>query len=121
MKNMSLKDLKKLVFIIGFVIVIPFLVAKGFAVFKEGPSNVEYRKAYFYTAAVCGMLCTVLGLALRVNFIGAGFILGGLITVLTGLMFSWSDLSGVTQFAVLIGLFLLLLVGSYYVIVRSKK
>ena len=121
MKAFSLDDLKKLVFMIGFAFIIPFLVIKGFSTFYDNATLAEYRRACFYAVGTIGLLFTIMGIALQVNFIGAGFILGGLITLLTGMLYSWADFSSLVQFILLIGLFLLLLGGSYFVTIKSKK
>ena len=121
MKNMSLNDLKKVVLMLGFAVILPFLVSIGFESIKGGPQNTDYQKAYFYTTTVCGIIFACIGIFLHINFIGAGPILGGLITMIFGIMHTWNVFSRTISFLILLGVFLLLLAGSYYVIVRSRK
>lgn len=121
MNSFSLDDLKKLVFMIGFAFIIPFAVIKGFSTFYDNPVLAEYRRACFYVAGICGLFFTIMGIVLPINFIGAGFIVGGLLTLMIGMFYAWTDLSNVMQFIMVFGIFLLLLGGSYYVIAKPKK
>lgn len=121
MNSFSLDDLKKVVFMVGFAFIIPFVVIKGFSTFYDNAVLAEYRRACFYVAGLCGLFFTIMGIVLNSNFIGAGFIMGGLLTLVIGMFYAWTDFSNVMQFIMVLSIFLLLLGGSWYVMQRPVK
>jgi hypothetical protein len=122
MIDISLEYVKKIAFMVCIAVIYPFLVSKGFELVKQADKRDEiHRKHYFYTTALAGVCAIIVGSVLKVNFVGAGLILGGLFSIVSGLVYSWGDLPNLFYFLFLLLFFVAVLFGSYRLLVHTKK
>lgn len=71
-----------------------------------------FNRHLFYGAVPAGILAIAAGLLIPIPGIGAGFMFGGLLTLLYGFFINWSDLSVKIRFAsLLFGLILFIVIG----------
>jgi uncharacterized membrane protein YkgB len=133
---------KKTAIALGIAILLPFLVSIGFDIFYPRPpwlqhqenlsseeneknqkewrtKNDKYEQAYFYTSIIIGSMALALGTFLKLGFLGSGFIVGGVITTLSGLIFYWHRVNRIAQFLALLLIFIML-IGAAYLVGRTK-
>ncbi len=141
--NFSFILFKKTALSIALGILFPFLVYKGFnlaypypsqsslhaeknaekkeAMQKEWQENIKhYYRYYFYVALLFGTAAIILGFVVKLGFLGAGLIIGGIATLLSSLMY-WHYLNQISQFIALLIAFIALILGGYFLLERSKK
>jgi len=71
-----------------------------------------FNRHLFYSAVPAGILAIAAGLLIPVPGIGAGFMFGGLLTLLYGFFVNWSDLPVKIRFtSLLFGLVLFIVIG----------
>ena len=68
-----------------------------------------YNNFYFYTSLVFGICCIIIGALLKVGFIGGGFILGGVASLVFGYSHVWGQLTPMIKFGTLLATLVLIL------------
>lgn len=71
--------------------------------------RLQSARVHFFIGAPLGIIVTLLGSFIRVQAIGGGLMLGGILTFTGGCAFYWTDLSRVGRFSVLLVAFIVLL------------
>jgi hypothetical protein len=81
----------------------------------------EYSLYYFCSALIIGFLALVCGFLLKLDFLGAGFALGGIFTIILGLLDYWSYLNNFLKLAALLIAFIILITSAYFLVERPRK
>ncbi len=141
MKNLT-NFFKKSAVAIGISIVFPLLISAAFDLLCPRPQypdfasvkeeerpqvrnkwNNEYQTYLFYylcVAAVAGCLAIVAGSLIKIDFLASGFIVGGVLSLLSGFLFYWHYLQRFFQLGALVIALLLLIICGYFFIERQK-
>lgn len=80
-----------------------------------------YNWTYFCIAAIIGLVCIVAGVFMNIDFLGLGFIFGGLITLVTAFFHSWGLFNDIIKFFSLLGAIGLLIALAYILLHREKS
>lgn len=88
--------------------------AKDQAVLQKYESeNKEFKKYYFYIAAIVGIIAIIVGIIVPIPFLGMGFILGGVICLASAYLGYWGELALLVKFISLLAALILLILASF--------
>jgi len=73
-----------------------------------------------YLSFIVGFLAILAGAFLRIGFLSAGYIFGGILTIISGMVFNWTRFTEPIKFGILISSLLLVIALGYWFFWRGK-
>jgi len=132
-----LESLKNIALALAIACILPFLVYQGISSIYPAPLSITQEHAstdnekeintsqrdqtvknyycQFFIFELIASCCAIfLGLITSVDFLAAGWIMGGILTVISGFLFNWHYLSSSALFLSLLLFLCILVIGGYY-------
>lgn len=129
----SLLFLKRGALAFALACVLPFLTYQGICTFypervalesqitapveeetaSSSSNEISYYKHFFYIQFIVSCCFLLIGFASSLEFLAAGWIMGGIVTMISGLLIHWRYLSSPILFTSLLIFLAFIIVGSY--------
>lgn len=116
-----LKGWKNILLVFSIVIVFALFNTYSIRTFLQGDKNSEvYNRNLFIVAGISGLIAIVIGYLIKVETVGLGLIIGGLLVILYGVIIYWFYAENIVRVIVL-GIALTALIWLGYKLFDSKK